>query len=403
MKNRRRQIFFGLEIKKGLLLIPSFFLILAVTAGVLVLASAIYCAAMKQEHVLPKLSVAVVSPDRDEMTMSAADLIREMESVKSVARISVMEKEEAERRFSRGSVQAILYLPEGMYESIDSGENLPVTVRINNDSGLASELFRELIQSGTSLIQTSESSIYAMAQVSLKYPLRRSAQDLMNAMAVSYIGAVMNRGNVWNETMLSAYGNMTEQKYYALSVLLVSALMFGTAFAVFYSGGEASCGKMLTRNGVGPAAQSAAKISAMTLVLWILFVGWYFSLYVAGFAEFRPVSAVMLVAAAFSIAGFVHLIYSFVQGESSVFFYAVISIALFLLSGGIVPKTMFPDWLAGISQVLPSGFWENYLAGLIYGDNGNPFSGMAATMAGLILYGLAMAAAGNWRWKYAEK
>ena len=235
MNNPRIKLFFELEIKKGLALLPSFLLMLSVTVGILAIASAIFCAAMGKDHVLPHLSVAIVSPDQDEMTQTAADLIRDMESVRSIATLDFMDREKAEKQFGSGSVQAIIYLPENLYDSIDSGENLPVTVKISKESGLASTLFRELAESGASLIQTSEASIYALAQVSLTYPLTGSAQDLMNKMAVSYISTIMNRGSVWNETMLSAYGTVTPAMYYALSVMLLTVLLFGTAFAVFYS------------------------------------------------------------------------------------------------------------------------------------------------------------------------
>ncbi len=403
MNNPRIKLFFELEIKKGLALLPSFLLMLSVTVGILAIASAIFCAAMGKDHVLPHLSVAIVSPDQDEMTQTAADLIRDMESVRSIATLDFMDREKAEKQFGSGSVQAIIYLPENLYDSIDSGENLPVTVKISKESGLASTLFRELAESGASLIQTSEASIYALAQVSLTYPLTGSAQDLMNKMAVSYISTIMNRGSVWNETMLSAYGTVTPAMYYALSVMLLTVLLFGTAFAVFYSGGEESAGRLLRRDGVGGVAQSAAKITAMTIVLWILLTAWYFALFLAGFTGFRPAAALLLLFAAFSVSSFVHLIYCFARGESAVFFYAVISIVLFFLSGGIVPKTVFPAWLARIGSALPTGVLEQYLSVLLYGGSFGAAGGRGVFMpASVILYGAAMAAAGTWRWENAR-
>lgn len=397
MKNRSRTVYFGLEMKKGIKLIPSFFLMLAITAAVLVFASAVVSAATKKESALPRLMVAVVSPDEDEMTMSAAGIIEGMNSVKSVASISMLDKETAEKGFDEGLVQAIIYLPENMYDSIDSGENLPVTVRINNESGLASRLFRELVESGVSLVQISESSIYAMAKVSLTYPLKSSAEELMNSMAMSYIGSIMDRESTWHTSLLSAYGDLTENQYFVMSVVLVTVLLFGTAFAVFYSDGEVHSGRMLTRCGVGPVSQSAAKIAAMTLVLWILLAVWYLVLSVTDFVQMRPAALLAMLPAAFSAAAFAHLVYSFAHGERAVFFYVIAALILFLLSGGVVPASVFPPVLASAARALPSYYWEKCLAAALYGQAGG-----AASAVILVLYGTAMAAAGAGRWKYAR-
>lgn len=403
MRDRRKTVYFELEMKKGIALVPSFFLMLAVTAGILLLASFVTSAAMKKESALPRLLVAVVSPDEDEMTMTAAGMIESMNSVRSIASISMTDRETAEKGFDEGSVQAIIYLPENMYESIDSGENLPVTVRISNESGLASRLFRELIESGVSLVQTSESSIYATAQVSLTYPLKGSSEDLMNAMAKSYISSILNRSRTWNTTLLSAYGDLTEIQYFVMSVVLVTLLLFGAAFAVFYSDGEVRSGKMLTRCGVGPFAQSSAKIASMTLVLWILLAVWYLILFFADFVEFDAFSIPLLLFVAFSAAAFVHLVYSVAHGERAVFFYVVAALLLFLLSGGIVPSSLFPPALARAAHVLPSYHWEKFLAAVLYGKAGGlSLAEMRTTAVIILVYGTVMAAAGAWRWNYAE-
>lgn len=114
MDKTRQKIYFGLEMKKGLALIPKFLLMLAVSAAVLALAAAVYCAAAGKAQVLPHLDAAVVSPDEDEMTMQAADIIEHMDSVRSVVSFHFTDKEKAEADFASGKVQAIFYLPENL-------------------------------------------------------------------------------------------------------------------------------------------------------------------------------------------------------------------------------------------------------------------------------------------------
>ena len=399
MDKTRQKIYFGLEMKKGLALIPKFLLMLAVSAAVLALAAAVYCAAAGKAQVLPHLDAAVVSPDEDEMTMQAADIIEHMDSVRSVVSFHFTDKEKAEADFASGKVQAIFYLPENLYDSIYTGENLPVTVKINEDSGLASDLFRELIRSGVSMLQTGESSVYALAAASEQYPLAVSEQDLANSMAYDCIRSILSRSNVWNETFLSPYQNMNVQQYYALSVLMAVTLLFGMSFAVFYSGGERRIRKLLALSGVGAGMQSVSRLAAMTADSWILLAAGYCILSLTGFLPFRPAAFALLLPAAFSMAAFTHLLYSFAGGEGAVFFYVSVTVLLFLLSGGMIPAAVFPDALEKIASALPVYWWEQYLARVLYG-------GAAArlwqAMAAVLIYAAAMAAVGTGRWKHAE-
>lgn len=400
MDGNRKKIYFELEIKKGFALIPSFLLMLGITAAVLAAAAAIFCAATDKKHVLPHLDAAIVASEEDELTMEAVSLVENEESVRSIASFEMMEKEEAETAFDAGKVQAVIYLPDNLYDSIYYGENLPITVKINRNSGLTSDLFRELIRSGVSLIQTGESSVYAMAAVSGRYPLAVSEQDLINSMAVSYIAAVLNRNGIWNESFFSPYQNMNVRQYYALSVILAAALLFSMAFSVYYSGGERTSHRLLALSGVGEGTQCAAKVAAMTLVLWILFLAAYFILYLVDFLVMQPAAFLLLLPAAFALAAYTHFLYSFLQGENAVFFYTVITVILFLLSGGLVPSAVFPEALEKTAGFLPVYYWEQYLARVLYGGAAG---GLLKTLAVLLLFAAVMIPLGVWRWKHAGK
>ena len=110
-----------LEIRKGIHLIPFFFITMAVTAAAVILAAVIFSAAMSRGQVLPKASVAVVcvtqagengaleDADIDMVSRLGIGSISGMKSVETIADIKTMKLAEAEDGLQDGSVDAAVY------------------------------------------------------------------------------------------------------------------------------------------------------------------------------------------------------------------------------------------------------------------------------------------------------
>ncbi len=384
-------VYFKLIWKKAFLALPRFFLALAVTAAVMAAAMFAMYITARQGSLLPRIQVAVVFKDQDVTTTMAAKLVEGMDSVRSVCEFKYISAEEAEKALSENKVQAILYLNENMYDDINEGVNTPVLIRLPEDSGLAVQTFQDLVAAGISMVQTGESAVYAIGETADTYPTKIPAQTLMDQMISKFIPLALNRSGTWNTVTLSAYGDISVTGFYMITILLaVAVILFGMGFASLYEKKQQTVSLCLRRKGVHVWLQGLARLSAVTFVLWIMLCILTAVLCASmKAAAFRPALLLTLLPAAFSIAGFVHLVYGFVQTESASLIYVILTVLLFVLGGGLFPAALLPADLSGVAGLLPVSIWQRYLADLFW----NGFS--MASFAKIMLAGLIFAAAGT--------
>ena len=181
---KRLLFYLWLEIKKGMKFIPFFLAGILFTAAAVILAAAAFSAANGGEQVLPKATAAIVidSDGSDETrteagqadlkTNLALGLVSGMPSVKSVCEFVFMSPKEAADGLQEGTVDAAVYLPQNVYEDINTGINTPVLIRVSGKyTSFTGGMFEELVRSGVSYIRSVEGSIYAVDSLSRSYPV----------------------------------------------------------------------------------------------------------------------------------------------------------------------------------------------------------------------------------------
>ena len=136
-------IYLKYEMKKGMALIPFFVVSALIAGGALIAAAVIFCAVMDERGLFPKAEVAIVagsdgtddsSDERgriDLQTKLAIGMVEGMESVKSICRFSYLSPKEAAEGLASGKIDAALYMPDGMYDDINTGRNTPVLIRLS--------------------------------------------------------------------------------------------------------------------------------------------------------------------------------------------------------------------------------------------------------------------------------
>lgn len=386
MNLTRAKTYCKMEWKRGLRSIPLFFLVLLVTAGILVAAVAVSGIASGNSTALPKVDVAVVGSEGDAMTEKGIRMAGRLEVIKATTEFHYVSEKEADEGIEDGTFDAAIYLNDNMYEDINQGVNTPVHIRLARDGTISEKLFREMVEVGVYDLGTAESAIYAFYDLAEQYPTARRPLRIANKMASRFISLFLSRTSVWDDTMLSSNGEQTTAVYTTVTFELVFALLLGIGFAIFYTEEERTTGKALERLGVSALAQHAVKISVMTVSIWL------FIQILTGLAMlvpalrswplFHPLGSWI---PAFGMAVFVHFVYHFAKGPAAAFIYLICAAAMVVLAGGVVPIGQMPRPMAACVKLLPFAGWHQYLSALMGSGASQAATGIAVVITALVM------------------
>ena len=385
-------IYFRMIWKKGLMVLPRLLLTVFVTAAVIGGAAFVVYHASGEEDTLPGVDVAIVTEGNDFSITMGTQLVQNMESVRSICRFHEVNEAEAAEGLKSGRFQAAAYLPENIYEDVDSGVNTPVRVQVSSQSLLSLRMFRDLVDAGLSIIQTGESAVYAIYDTAAEYGAEGSPGQIANDISARFMTLALQRDTVFHTTVISPFGEISIPVFYTVTILLfVTCILFGISFAELYKGENRAFRICLKRSGTGDAARAAARVTVVTLVLFLFLSLVYILLsFFSSLTVFNGTYLIILAVPAFSTAAFIHMIYSFTSGESGSLFYLLFSILVFIVGGGLFPSAMLPDMLKSVPRFLPVQTWQDCLSGVFMGSPSKS-AVMSAAGAGLlmILAGLA--------------
>ena len=397
--NKHAFIYCKLIWKKGLAILPRFFITLAVTALALAGAGFVLYSATGDSSVLPGVDVALVTEGNDPTVKMGAGIVQNMESVRAVCRFHDVSEEEAVAGLKDGRYQAAAYLPEDIYEDVNSGVNTPVKVQVSSRSLLSVSMFRDLIDVAMTMLQTGESAVYALYDAADVYETNKNVSSVTGQIAVSYLALALQRAAAYNVTVISPYGETGLPVFYTVTgVLAAICILFGVSFSSLYRQESPVVRKCLARTGVRDAAGIFARMSVVTVVLWGLLIGACLALSLfTDIAVFRVSTVLQILPVAFSLAAFMHMIYSFASGESGSLIYLLVSLLVFVLGGGLFPASFLPEVLAAVPRYLPVQLWQRVLTGVFAGET--VFEAARLTL----IYGAVMTIAGALGAKVSER
>ena len=100
-------------------------------------------------------------PEDDALSEKITKMIASLDSVESLCDFSYLEHDEAFQKMKSGELQAVFEVPSGMARGILDGTNQPATIWFPDERGLEGAVFRELAESGSLMLGTSQAAIYA--------------------------------------------------------------------------------------------------------------------------------------------------------------------------------------------------------------------------------------------------
>ena len=227
------------------------------------------------ETSLKKIEVGVVLPEDDALSEKITKMIASLDSVESLCDFSYLEHDEAFQKMKSGELQAVFEVPSGMTRGILDGTNQPATIWFPDESGLEGAVFRELAESGSSMLGTSQAAIYAANEClnihGVPEQISVSEQDL-NRIFLKY---AMNREALFRKKTVSAAGNVSTAVFYGISGIVFLMILTGIPAAPFLAPQTEALEQGLRRIGIRRWYPLFCKCLCMTLLLMAVTAGGY--------------------------------------------------------------------------------------------------------------------------------
>ena len=339
------------------------------TVGLLVLMKAMFLIEeSKTENQAVK--VGIVGDIDDTYLGIGINVIKNMESIKNLADIQTMTKEEARRSFAAGEISAYLLVPDGFIDSVVTGENKKLTYITNETArDIGGMLIDELVGSISQMVTMTQNSIQAMQNYMVdhdKYDLLWEATEEMN---VAYIEVVLDRMEVFELEELGISNSISFTGHLFTGILLLLMLLWGINCVSLLVRGESSLLKILHTKGLNGRKQVLAEVAAYCILQCVSLLCVFLCVIIIKSAlglsirEWDVLEAgekilflVKLIPVVVLTATMQALLYEWVTNVvTGVLLQFVVAVSIAYVSGCIYPLSFFPEIMQVIGGYLPIG------------------------------------------------
>lgn len=319
------------------------------------------------------VKVGMVIPAEETTTRYASSFIESMDSVSSICEFKYLDEREALQEFKEGKLQAVVVIPQGFFHDVQVGLNPPATLYFPEDPGIVGYTFKEVILSGVSLLQTAEAGVYAALDTSRAYEAKLSAADIGNSLALKYAGELLSRDKIFDDTVVSALGNMTLLQYYIIAGFVTVMSFCGVGFKVMYGQTSKTVSERLRVRGLNVVAESCLKILAMFPYIFCLGTMIYITLCLAftnaeeQLVTFNLKSIGCIALMSITMALYFQLVYGITgNGRAGVFVLIVFNVIGASVSGLIIPVPYLSHWVSYVGMIFPMRYWTKLLTFAFY-------------------------------------
>ncbi len=322
--------------------------------------------------------------------------IQSLDDSRFMIELVTMTEKEAEESFMRGELYAIVELPEGMMDAIESGRNdKPISyIASQGQKGIGTMVMGQIVDVASTLVTSSQSAIFGMQTLMLERGMQEEFWDATNRLNLLLIELVVNRSGLYEVEVLGIANGLSVEGYYFCSILLFFLLLSGIHNSQLFLHKRADAPRFMKSRGVGAWSQVAGEYLAyLCLLLFctaLLFVPLSFCLEKELFTipeweglGAEPLSgflfALLPVVAMFAALQF--LLYELVTGVvSGILLQFLCGLGMGYLSGFFYPAAFFPDSMERIGRLLPTGQALQYVDGSVAGE------GSPGAVCGVLLY-----------------
>lgn len=369
-----RWTLFRLEMKRLIGMLP-LILLETLLFGLIISGVGIYATkALYGDKAVGEIRVGIVADHEDQMTRMLVKFVQSMDSLKDSTSFVILPEEEARRQVEEGEIYAAIIVPEGIVDSIISGENLPATILLGNSySQMETEVFAQLTRSGAQLLTVAQAGIYAADTLCVENGMQDQIQQTEDYLNETYLDYAVGRASVFRTKEVNAVKGVGITDYYGISLLLAFLSFAGLSFGRCIEINMGERKRILCAQGISACGQYVIEAGAFAVIFALL--GMIISLPVyllliryAGSSFQMAVSWCSLFIIWFVVGIFLRMLFQITgnsPGGIGVCF--VILMALMLASGIFLPSAFLPLWVEKFGNYFPYKSWMEVMAVILQG------------------------------------
>lgn len=276
-----------------------------------------------------------------------------------------MTEEEAQQAFRNDSIAAYVKVPEDFLDSLIYGRNdVPISyVASEGQKGIGGYLMDELAVVVSRLVTSAQGSIYSFQDVVYDYGDASQLGDWTDEINLQLIEEVLARTKLAELTELGLSKGLLIRQYYFCAVVLLFCFLFGISSASFFLKRNEDLGKWMKMRGIGAAAQVLCEYGVYLLMMMACV---FLPLTVVGIATksfaflmtkiYLDEILMALVPILIMISAMHFMIYETVRNPVANLLLQFLGvIGMGYVSGYIYPASFFPEGIAFVGSILPTG------------------------------------------------
>lgn len=236
------------------------------TVGLLVLLKAmLFIEEAREEKQV--VQIGIVGDLSDSYLGMGINVLMNMEAIKSMADIRMMEKGEALERFQAGEISAYLLVPDGFLDSVLTGENKKIVyITTREAQGIGGMLVNELVGAVSRMVTAAQSNIYAMQAYLIENDMRPQLSAATEGINYVFIGAVLERMEIYEQQFTGVSNRMSVTGHLFTGSLLLLVLLWGMNCVSLMVREEHSLPRLLQGKGLNAGKQVTAEVAAYSIL-----------------------------------------------------------------------------------------------------------------------------------------
>lgn len=370
-----RWTLFLLNIKKFIRMLPTIVLETLLFGLILLGIGAYATKAIYGEKAVNEIRVGVVAQGEDKAADMLVRFIGSMDSIRDTIFFTLLSSEqEAREKLASGEIYAAILVPEGIIDSVLSGENIPAAILLDNSySEMETAVFEEFTRAGARLLTTAQAGIYAADAFCVEKGRKDQIKPTEEYLNAAYLSYALERASLLKETEVEAAGGLNLTDYYTIALLLAFLSFAGLSFGRYMQVENGEREKLLGSRGIGNGQRYCIEATAFSVVFALLGMAVCTSIGLLiinrSNSFFKPDAQwLFLLALWFVVGTFIRMLIQIVGNRTGgIGIGFVVLMAIMTAAGVFIPSAFLPLWIEKAGAYVPYRMWMESMAAILQG------------------------------------
>jgi len=343
------------------------------------------------EGAIQPITIALVDEDGSLESRMLLNYLEGLGEEHSLLAFSLTDRAGSQAMLEQGAASAVIAIPEGFMAGVMDGSNPPFIVTLDAGSPMRAAIIRLFASVYADMLRTGQQGVYIALDAARDYGDAAQQQEMFRTANLRFLTAMLNRGSIQENRMLSPTGQSSAGIHYAAAAF-VFLILLGSSLFIDLWARAASKPVLLRLNAMGGSggmkaglcylAGAAAPFGAACL---LLVFGINLTSLIFGFGPIISggviVALLMLILCGAAFLTAVSRLFG--QGPGGCVFVFLYGLAGLFLSGGVLPPAYLAPALMSAGRLTPH-YWLSRL--LARGIDGSVDLGALAGSAAFVAF-----------------